>query len=75
VVLRGRHLKIVSRISPLQTAAAHEYAYDLADHVTGGDGLFHLAWVRALEKATASWEASSQLASSLCSVKAPGLRE
>ena len=33
------------------------------------------AWVRAPEKATEAWEASSHPASSLASVNAPGLRE
>lgn len=33
------------------------------------------AWVRALEKAIAAWEASSHPASSLPSVNAPGSRE
>ncbi len=33
------------------------------------------AWVRALEKATAAWEARSQPAVSLASAKAPGWKE
>lgn len=58
-----------------EVAGAHEDAHGFADGVAGGDGLFHPGVVRAPEKATAAWEASSQPAVSLASVNAPGRRE